>query len=166
MKMVVVLAMHGAPPKDFPREELREFFELHAHHEVHDPMAAGRYSELADKVRRWPRTSENDPYYAASYELAQMVGRESGLEVLVGFNEFCAPDLDEVLARAVGDGAERIIAVTTMMTRGGEHAEREIAQAVSRARQNYPSVDIVYAWPFETVEVASFLAGHIKRFGA
>lgn len=31
MKTVVVLAMHGMPPVDFPTEELAEFFKLHSH---------------------------------------------------------------------------------------------------------------------------------------
>jgi sirohydrochlorin cobaltochelatase len=56
----------------------------------------------------------------------------------------------------------KIIVTTTMMTRGGEHAERDIPQALSRARQKHPGVEIIYAWPFETTGIARFLAGHIE----
>jgi len=164
MKTVVVLAMHGSPPNDFPRGEIGEFFALHARHEAQNLTNPDRYLELSDKLKLWPRTPKNDPFHAASCELAQVLGQHLGYDVRVGFNEFCAPDIDEALAQAVGDGAGRVIIATTMMIRGGEHAEREIAQAVSRGRHKYPEVEFIYAWPFETAEVACFLAEHVKRF--
>jgi len=168
MKTIIVLAMHGVPPNDFPRREMGEFFELHGRAEM-SPGALGqalesRYKELEEKVKRWPRTTQNDPYHAASLELARALQGECGLDVAVGFNEFCSPDVDEALARAVADGAGRIIVLTTMMTRGGEHAEREIAQAVGRARAEHPGVEMIYAWPFETPAIARFLAEHVRRF--
>ncbi len=164
MKTVIVLAMHGTPPKDFPRRELGEFFTLHARHEAHDLTNVDRYLELADRLKRWPRTPENDPFHAASCELAQAISQEIGCDVIVGFNEFCTPDIDEALAQAACDGANRVVVVTTMMTRGGEHAEREIAQSVRLGRQNYPEVEFIYAWPFETAKVAQFLTEHVKGF--
>jgi len=167
MKTVIVLAMHGSLPHDFPRAELGEFFALHARYEASEPgVPLDRYTSLEDKLRRWPRTPDNDPFHAASYELAQVLSQECSLEVIVGFNEFCAPDMETALAQAVEQGAGRIIVVTTMMTRGGEHAEREITLAVARGRQSYPDVEIIYAWPFETAAVARFLAGHIQGFTA
>lgn len=168
MKTVIVLAMHGVPPNDFPHPELREFFELHGRLEMAPEASAlalrRRYEELEEKIRRWPRTPANDPYHAASYELADAVRRETGLDVAVGFNEFCAPRLDEAMEKALKDGADRLVVVSTMLTRGGEHAEREIAQAVAIARLNHPGAEILYAWPFETAGIARFLAGHIRTF--
>jgi sirohydrochlorin cobaltochelatase len=168
MKTVVVLAMHGVPPNDFPRQEMREFFELHGRMEMSPaslrPASRSRYQELEAKIKHWPRTAQNDPYHTASHELARALQTEIGLEVTVGFNEFCSPDVDEALEQTVGNGAGRIIVLTTMMTRGGEHAEREIAQAVSRARTKHPGVEIIYAWPFETAGIARFLAEHVRRF--
>ncbi len=169
MKTVIVLAMHGSPPNDFPRHELQEFFMLHGRMEnsavSHSPALEDRYEELSEKMKSWPRTPQNDPYHAASYALAEALKAESGYEVAVGFNEFCAPGVDRALAEAVGDGAGKIIVVSTMLTRGGEHAERDIARVVNQARQKHPEVEIVYAWPFETADIARFLAGHVKRFG-
>jgi sirohydrochlorin cobaltochelatase len=60
MKSVIVLAMHGAPPNDFPREETAELFMLHGQME-HAPearrvMIERRYAGLDAKVRAWPRT--------------------------------------------------------------------------------------------------------------
>jgi sirohydrochlorin cobaltochelatase len=115
-------------------------------------------------MRGWPRTPANDPFYAASRELAQALSCETGVEVLVGFNEFCAPDLEEALGEAAAGGAESVIVVTPMMTRGGEHAEIDIARAVEDFRGRHPGIKITYAWPFETAEVARFLAGHIAKF--
>jgi sirohydrochlorin cobaltochelatase len=174
MTTAVVLAMHGAPANDFPPGELAEFFRLHARAEGKgDGTACGgepgrgagadRFTELESRIRRWPRTTANDPYHAASYDLARRLGEASGLEVVVGFNEFCAPDLDEALDRAASR-AERVVVVTTMMTAGGEHAEEDIPAAVDRARVRNPAVAFVYAWPFEPSGVAAFLAAQIERF--
>ena len=168
MKTIIVLAMHGSPPNDFPRDELGEFFALHARLEAspvsHSPALESRYEELAGKLKNWPRTPGNDPYHAASDALASTLRKECGLEVVVGFNEFCAPDIDEALSQAAGSGAGKIVVVTTMLTRGGEHAEKDIAKSVSRARQGHPGSEIVYAWPFGTAEIARFLAAHIEKF--
>jgi sirohydrochlorin cobaltochelatase len=168
MKSVIVLAMHGAPPRDFPRQELAEFMSLHSRLEAsavaHSPALESRYEELEQKLRSWPRTAQNDPFFASSNELAEQLMRDSGLEVFLGFNEFCDPGLGETIEKAVSSGAERVFVITTMMTRGGEHSEKDILQAVNRAREEHPDVKFVYAWPFETYEVSEFLAFHLKRF--
>jgi len=166
-KTVIVLAMHGVPPTDFPRRELSEFFALHARFE-HAAPAEGpghvRYEELEQKLRNWPRTEENDRYYASSFELGRALSRAAGSEVVVGFNEFCAPSLDDALDRAVASGAESVSVVTPMMTGGGEHSERDIPAAISRARERHAGTRIVHAWPFPVEDVAAFLAAQIKRF--
>ena len=92
---VIVLAMHGAPPKDFPRPLMAEFFELHSrrHHAgvPHSNEMAERHRELEQQMRHWPRTAENDPFHAASVQMAETLGQESGHPAIVGFNEFlCA----------------------------------------------------------------------------
>jgi len=168
-KTVIVLAMHGAPPLDFPRAELAEFFILQArigHGESQDIQspAALRYRELEEKIRTWPRTSENDPFYAGSLDLASELEQASGLKVIVGFNEFCAPTVDEALDRAVSRAEGKVIVITPMMTRGGEHSAVEIPQAVERARKRHPGTEFIYAWPFATDAVARFLASQISPF--
>ncbi len=168
-RMVVVLAMHGVPPADFPRRELDEFFALHARVEraaVAEGPGYERYAELETKLRCWPRTEQNDPYQAASFELGRALSNAAGCEVVVGFNEFCAPSLDEALDRAVASGASSVLVVTPMMTGGGEHSERDIPAAVSRAQERYPGRSIVYAWPFPVASVAAFLAGQVRRFSS
>jgi sirohydrochlorin cobaltochelatase len=167
-KAIIVLAMHGAPPLDFPAEEMSEFMGLHAragHGTGAEPDALRRrYLELETKMRAWPRTGQNDPFYAGSQDLARQLRHESGLEVIVGFNEFCAPTLDDVLERAASREAEKIVVVTPMMTRGGEHSAVDIPKAIRRAQQKFPAQKIVYAWPFPTEDIAGFLASQITRF--
>lgn len=167
MRTIIVLAMHGAPPADFPRREMGEFFSLHARL-GHTTGAEGaelerRYAELHAKMRSWPRSAQNDRFWAASHELAGHLGRATGSEVIVGFNEFCGPDLDAALEQAVAQGAERVIVVTPMMTRGGEHAEVDIPAALQRAQERHPAILMRYVWPFDFAQVAQFLAEQISQ---
>jgi len=165
MKAIIVLVMHGVPPNDFPKREMGELFSLHARMEgvagVERAALERRRLELDAKMRAWPRTAQNDPFYAASQELGAHLSEATGCEVIVGFNEFCAPSLDDALDHAIARGAEKVIVVTPMMTRGGEHAEVDIPAAVKTAQAQHPEIPIVYAWPFRVSEVASFLAAHI-----
>jgi sirohydrochlorin cobaltochelatase len=167
MKQVIVLAMHGAPPNDFPRGQVAEFFGLHGRLEgISGPereRLQRRHDELEAKMRAWPRTAETDRFWAASLELGAHLREATGLDVLVGFNEFCAPSLDEALDQAVEGGAGQITVVTPMMTRGGEHSEVDIPAALRRAHERHAGVSFRYVWPFETKEVAQFLASQIER---
>jgi len=167
MEKVIVLAMHGAPPNDYPQEALLEFFGLHAQLE-HAPAEQqaglrGCYEGLEAHMRSWPRTSANDPFWAASQDLGARLSQAAGAEVLVGFNEFCSPSVEEALETAAGRGCGRIIVVTPMLTQGGQHAEHDIPAAIERARSRHPSVPILYAWPPEVDAVADFLAAQIAR---
>jgi sirohydrochlorin cobaltochelatase len=176
MKTTLVLAMHGAPPRDFPPLALAEFFDLHTRIE-HSPPASmldlggvggvtpvefEMYEELELKMRLWPRSAENDPFHTASLKIAEEMAQQSGWEVLVGFNEFCAPTVDEALEQAVLGGAQRVVVVTPMLTPGGEHAEFDIPQAISRARDSYPTIEFVYAWPIGVERTALFLIEQVK----
>lgn len=170
MKSVIVLAMHGSPPLDFPRRELAEFFALHMRMELaglpdeERQALSARHDALEKRIVYWPRNGENDPFNAASMKLATDLQAVSGCEVVLGFNEFCAPLLDEALDHACGAGADRVVVVTPMMTRGGEHSERDIPEAIDRARARHPSVGFAYAWPFPPEAVAAFLAEQAGAF--
>jgi sirohydrochlorin cobaltochelatase len=169
MPSIILLAMHGTPPNNFPKNELAEFFELRGKLKRSGEAAPDlihRHNALDAKIRRWPRTPQNDPFQAGSRELAAHLSRETGSKVVIGYNEFCGPDLDEALDDAVGTAgpAGRIIVVTPMMTRGGEHATADIPAAIQRAKARHPEAEIVYAWPFGFSEVARFLASQIKQY--
>jgi len=167
MKSSIVLAMHGAPPNDFPRREMAEMFSLRSRLGHSSDSAGGeaesRYAELEARMRAWPRTAQNDPYHAASYELASQLSRLTECPVVVGFNEFCSPSLDEALNQAAVQADRRVVIITPMMTRGGEHSEVDIPAAVERARQRYPEIDFHYQWPFHVSEIARFLASQIRH---
>ncbi len=168
MKIAIVLAMHGIPPLDFPRGEMMELFSLHHRLEQVSgrdrEILQKRHDELEEKMRRWPRTPENDSYYYASLEIAKRMENILRERVLVGFNEFCAPTIEEAIEDAVSYSPHKIVILTPMMTRGGEHSEKDIPRAIERVRKKHPHLEMVYAWPFETSEVAAFLAGHVRRF--
>ena len=117
--------MHGAPPSDFPRKELSEFFVIYGRMKReggHGADVDPRYAELEEKIKTWPRTAANDPFYAASEALAAELSQATGFKVIVGYNEFCGPDVATALEIAAEKGAEKIVVATPMMTRGGEHA--------------------------------------------
>jgi len=165
MANLIVLAVHGAPPNDFPPAEMAEFSALHARIEHGDPSAVPeplrrRAAQLEARLRDWPRHAGNDPFWAASHELGAHLGSLTGCDVLVGFNEFCAPGLDEVLESAAARST-RVVVVTPMLTRGGEHAVRDIPAAISRAKAAHPDVSFTYAWPYDMAEVARFLATRV-----
>jgi len=164
MTRAIVVATHGSPPKDFPRRELGEFFGLHGRLEFGGLDAKARaplerrFNELDAMMRAWPRTAANDPFFTASQEMAADLGNLTGLATDVGFNEFCAPSVGEALDRAVSGGAEEVFVVTPMLTRGGEHAEMDIPAAIARAAERHPEVQFTFVWPFESRDVAAFLA--------
>ena len=165
-KTVIVLAMHGEPPNDFPRDEFASFFALHAR--LHYAGAADddlhhRYAVLDAKMRGWARTAENDPFYVASQQMAKQLRETTGLEVVVGFNQFCGPTVEQAIEKAVARKAENIVVITPMMTPGGIHAEIQIPAAVKQAQERHSGVSIRYAWPFDLSEVAEFLAKRIYQ---
>ena len=168
MKTIIVLAMHGVPPNDFPKGEMAELMALHGRlgHGVESERVSleRRHAEIDARIRAWPRSARNDPFYVASQDLAEHLSGATGCEVIVGFNEFCAPALDEALDRAMLQRPDKVVVLTPMMTRGGEHSEVHIPQAIRWVQGKYPDTPIVYLWPFEVSEVANFLATQIARF--
>lgn len=115
-------------------------------------------------MRAWARTPRNDPFAAASQELAGALHQETSYEVIVGYNEFCGPSVDEALDAAVARGAERVLVTTPMLTRGGEHAERDIPESIGAAQKRHPAAMFQYAWPFDSGAIAQFLSSQLHRF--
>ncbi len=168
MTKEIVLAMHGAPPLDFPKDELTEFFKLHVQMEQFPEQMQKaikpRYEVLEEKVRSWPRNNENDPFFAGANEMAEQLQKVSGCNVSVGYNEFCSPTLEEAIVKAGESSPEKIIVITPMMTKGGEHAGYDIPKTIESVRSRNPSLPIVYAWPFDSEDVADFLFAQVKKF--
>jgi sirohydrochlorin cobaltochelatase len=168
MTVNIVLAMHGSPPLDFPKEELTEFFKLHVQMEsAPEPVRNNikeRYEELENRVRKWPRTPQNDPYFAGATEMAQMLSRVSGYDVIIGYNEFCSPTVEEAIIMAGEKKPDKIVVITPMMTKGGEHAGSDIPNRIAIAKEKVPEIPIVYAWPFDLEDIARFLHSQVEKF--
>lgn len=159
----MVLAAHGAPPSDYPRmrvgllmmleyapKRTRRLFFLRSWHD-----------RLVREVVNWPRTRASDPYKAAVDDLVLGLSSRLGLPVFAGYNEFCAPTVGEAIDLAVGDGAERVFVVPTMLLRGNSHTESEIHGAVLEAGRRHPQTRIEYAWPFSDEHLVALFAGQV-----
>lgn len=168
MKIVIVLAMHGMPPNDFPQKETLDYFMLHSRLEnipgPPPPQMQQQYEELERKMRNWPRTRENDPYYYTSAEIADALSNQTSYSVVIGFNEFCSPSLDDAFDEAIKQEPTKIIVITPMMTQGGEHSEKDIPEAIERAKKKNSSIKFSYVWPFDISKIATFLAKQMKDY--
>ncbi len=167
MKEAIILAMHGAPPNDFPSEEMEEFFRLHSQHEASPERlseeAESRLHVLEKKMREWPRNASNDPYFYGSLDIAEQLRKVTDKSVTVGFNEFCSPTILEAIEQIIKEGAKKIIVLTTMLTRGGNHSEKDIPKEISKAKKRFPKVPITYLWPYDSLSIAEFLSQEIKK---
>lgn len=164
--MIIVLAMHGMPPKDFPEKEKMEFFRLHSQHSKPGALneeQLRRHDELDAQMRAWPRTPQNDSFHEASYRIADEMKKTNNAEVLVAFNEFCSPAVAEALDRAAALKQGEVVVVTPMLTRGGSHAELEIPEDIEKARLRNPGAVFRYAWPFDSSFVAQFLNEQVGK---
>ena len=165
---VIIFAMHGSPLLDFPTNQTVELFNLHArleHIAEGESLALReRYDQLNAKMRAWLRTPENDPFHAGSFDIASNLQEVTQIEVILGFNEFWNPSLEQAFKQAVKSDPVKIIVVTPLMTRGGEHSEVDIPAAIKRTESRYPDVPIENIWPFESFQVAQFLSTQITHF--
>jgi sirohydrochlorin cobaltochelatase len=166
MKAALVLAMHGMPPHDFPKAEMAEYFSQYNPFHHQGPQghshAPSRFQELDVKMRQWPRNPQNDTFFGAAYQLADRLKEATGYPVIVGFNEFCAPNLDSAMDQAAGQG-DTVVVITPMMTPGGIHSEVDIPMTIQRAQARHPAVRFEYVWPFDLRDVAGFLKGQIAK---
>jgi sirohydrochlorin cobaltochelatase len=77
--------------------------------------------------------------------------------VLVGFNEFCGPDLAETMNEAASQKPETVVVITPMMTPGGIHSEVDIPNTIRAAKAKHPGITFEYVWPYNMANVAKFL---------
>jgi len=161
----VILVGHGAVASDIPKSLVSEFKMLEAQRRARGlTEMSPREAELDKRLREWPRTRETDPYKWGLESLAERLKtRLKGRRLVVAYNEFCAPSVEEAIARLIREGIGRITLVPTMFTPGGVHSEVEIPQIVQTMRRRYPGLVLEYAWPFDLEEVADFLSEHLDR---
>ena len=73
------------------------------------------------------------------------------------YNEFCYPAIEDAVDELASENVSKIIIITTMITRGGSHSEKEIPEELHALRSKHPNIDIQYAWPFNMDSFALFL---------
>ncbi|MEK7388914.1 MAG: CbiX/SirB N-terminal domain-containing protein [Elusimicrobiota bacterium] len=163
----VILIGHGGTAIDTPKPMIAELKRLESERQARrDAVMSPREAELDKIVREWPRTPATDPYKAGVEEIAKALAPKlGGRRLVVAYNEFCAPSVEDAIEGLVEDGMTRISMVSTMYTRGGLHAECEIPGIVAAASKRHPGVVIEYAWPYDAGFIADFLVGqlHARR---
>ena len=161
----VILVGHGGLPKDCPREIVQQFKQLERERKTSGKPETAEERDLDKRIREWPRTPENDPYKAGLEKLAERLGPLlKGAPLLLAYNEFCAPTVEDAVADLATRGITHITVVPTMLTPGGSHSEIEIPEILDDLRRLHPALDIRYAWPTDLDLLASMLANHLKKF--
>ncbi len=159
----VVLVGHGGVPRDFPRADLQRLKALEGERHARRTEPSGEERALERKIRTWPRTPATDPYQAGLEAVAATLRPKLGAaRLVVAYNEFCAPSLDDAVAELVSNGARRVTVVPSMLTPGGVHSEIEIPETLAALRTRFPGLELRYAWPFDADAVADLLALQIR----
>lgn len=158
----VVLVGHGAVPSDCPRELVTRLKALEGRRRATGGAMTAEEAELDAEIRAWPRDARTDPYGAGLEALAaRLRPLLGGARLVVAYNEFAAPTLEQAVEELAADGARTIAIVPSMLTPGGVHSEIEIPEIVTRLRVAHPTLTLRYAWPFDLGAVAQLLAGHV-----
>jgi sirohydrochlorin cobaltochelatase len=158
-----ILVGHGAPPKDAPGELVSRLKALEGRRRAtRSPM--GEEERLLDaELRAWPRSPSNDPYREGVLALAAVLRKKlpEGTLLVVAFNEFCGPSLEDAVETRIAAGDDDILVVPTMFTPGGVHAEVEIPEAIASIQTAHPSLRVRYLWPFDLELLAELIVRHV-----
>ena len=164
-KSAVVLVGHGGLPSDIPCEIFEKFMSVHKTRVKTESPISSQEVELDNTIRKWKRTPETDPYKFGLETLAShMKSFLKNYTVKTAYNEFCYPSIADAVKELADENFAKIILVTTMITRGGSHSEREIPEELEALRLKYRDIDIQYAWPFDTDTFALYLTTHVRTF--
>ncbi|MBK8277764.1 MAG: CbiX/SirB N-terminal domain-containing protein [Nitrospira sp.] len=161
----VVLVGHGGIPKDCPQDLVTKLKRLEAQRRAAKQQPSQEELELDQKIRRWPRTKETDPYQSGLEAVGAMLRPHlDGALFAMAYNEFCTPTLEEAVEGLVKQGVTSITVLTTMFTPGGSHSEVEIPEILDHLRPLYPAVELRYAWPFDLQLIAKTLSEQLRRW--
>jgi len=161
----VVLVGHGGVPRDYPRERLTRLRGLEARRRVTGAPPSAEEVALETELRQWPRTPATDPYQAGLESLAaQLRPRLQPARLVLAYNEFCAPTVAEAVRELAAEGVTDIVAVPSMLTPGGVHAESDIPAIINALRAEFPHLSLRYAWPFAGEHLASLFVDHLHQF--
>src|SRR5512144_2530163 len=148
-RRAVVLVGHGGVPRDYPRERLTQLRGLEARRRVTREPPSPEEVALETELRQWPRTPATDPYQAGLKSLAaHLRPLLEPARLVLAYNEFCAPTVAEAVRALATEGVTDIVAVPSMSTPGGVHAEIDIPETLDALRTQFPQLSVRYAWPF------------------
>jgi sirohydrochlorin cobaltochelatase len=164
-KKAVILVGHGGLPSDIPSEMVEKFMRVHKGRIKAGGPITDHEIQLDTSIRKWKRTPENDPYKTGLESLAlHMEPMLEGHILKTAYNEFCYPAIEDAVDELANENVSKIIIITTMITRGGSHSEKEIPEELHALCSKHPNIDIQYAWPFSMDAFALFLTTPIKEF--
>jgi sirohydrochlorin cobaltochelatase len=164
-RRAVVLVGHGGVPRDYPRQRLMQLRELESRRRATGAPPSTAEMALEKELRHWPRTPANDPYQAGLKGLAaHLRPRLEPARLVLAYNEFCAPTVAEAVRALAAEGVADIVAVPSMFTPGGVHAEIDIPEALDSLRAEFPHLRLRYAWPFAGEHLAALFVEHLRRF--
>jgi sirohydrochlorin cobaltochelatase len=164
-RRAVVLVGHGGVPRDYPRDRLMQLRALETQRRASGSPPSQEEAALEHELRHWPRTPSNDPYQAGLKSLAaHLRPRLEPVRLVLAYNEFCAPTVAEAIRTLAAEGVIDIVAIPSMSTPGGVHAEIEIPQTIDELRAELPHLRLQYAWPFAGEHLAAFFVEHLRQF--
>jgi sirohydrochlorin cobaltochelatase len=148
-RRAIVLVGHGGVPRDYPRERLTQLRGLEARRRLTKAPPSREEVALETELRQWPRTPATDPYQAGLKRLAAHLRPQlEPARLVLAYNEFCAPTVAEAVRALAAEGVTDIVAVPSMLTPGGVHAEIDIPETIDALRAEFPHLSLRYAWPF------------------
>ncbi len=161
----VVLIGHGGVPKDFPKDKLKRLVELDRKRMAMGGPPSDEERQLDSQIRSWPRNAESDPYKVGLEKLGTALKAELGeTRLVLAYNEFCGPTIEEAVDGFVADGVNDVVLISSMMTPGGSHSDREIPEELIVLKERHPNTCIRYAWPYDMNRVARLLKEHVDSF--
>jgi len=164
-KLGVILIGHGGLPSDIPKEIVEDFMKVHKQRVRTGTPITSKEKELDKVIRFWTRSPDTDPYKYGLEKLAEKLApRLEDYTLITAYNEFCYPSIEQAADVLVEKGITEVILITTMITPGGSHSEREIPEEVEALQLKYPKVNYQYAWPYDLGIFSNLLADHIINF--
>jgi sirohydrochlorin cobaltochelatase len=165
LKQAVILIGHGGLPSDIPKEVVEDFMKIHKQRVRTRTPITSKEKELEATIRNWERTPESDPYKTGLENLAShLAPRLDGYILKTAYNEFCFPSIEQAADQLAEENVTKVILITTMITPGGSHSEKEIPDEVEDLRQKYPKINFQYAWPYDLDVFSNLLSDHIINF--
>jgi len=164
-KLAVILIGHGGLPSDIPKEVVEDFMKVHKHRIRTGTPITSKEKELESVIRNWTRSPATDPYKYGLEKLAEHLAPQLEDYILItAYNEFCYPSIEQAADVLAEKGVTEVTLITTMITPGGSHSEKEIPEEIEALRLKYPDVNYQYAWPYDLGIFSNLLADHIINF--